>query len=602
MLSDGDTVTFGKQVGKGDEWVKPVVALVQLLHSTPPFNPLTVPSPSSSEKSKSSSGRYGIHDSTSSEDLYSDSSDIEEIPPPLSSPTKMISDQQPQDTTTTTSDPKPFDQSQDSVQETAAYAALKRLISPAIKRLPSVNEIIRDKGVGLFDVATNPFPTLTFPDQFRRQDDANASSFDAPRRDINELRLDSRSSSPMDLGSPEPLAGVDSRRFSTPLLTPVIESVDPSFMPLFDWHPLVPSEVGTPSPPGASELNPLSPDVALYDDSLPADDAKPSSALPPTSLPTTNETTENTSTAPEIAEIQRTLKEIEASVSKLHVSRRKYKNRFNANVSFMSNRLSEIDDKFAEVDAEYNVLCDQVEEVQHGDLPDFARLIEDLNERVDAIITARINDRLKSTEAPSSPPVSMEDMKISVKSVNDLIDELRASHLTSQEEFASCLLDMTIAREAALAVIDQAKAILASPITTVASPDEGDQVRSSPLIVSTTEFIQVVNERPPQQTPVLTSLKRKRDDTDEDEGSVGQTESVQVVSADDLVTGMAKGETDVTMIEQASAMDSAKTIDMSVDVEPPPRKKIRTIGSVVAQTATAVTIGAVITWSALAFS
>jgi hypothetical protein len=51
-----------------------------------------------------------------------------------------------------------------------------------------------------------------------------------------------------------------------------------------------------------------------------------------------------------------------------------------------------------------------------------------------------------------------------------------------------------------------------------------------------------------------------------------------------------------------STNNTAKDIDMSVNVQPPPRKKIRTIGSVVAQTATAVTIGAVITWSALAFS
>jgi hypothetical protein len=69
----------------------------------------------------------------------------------------------------------------------------------------------------------------------------------------------------------------------------------------------------------------------------------------------------------------------------------------------MSNKLSEIDDKFAEVDAEYNVLCDQVEEIQHGDLPDFARQIEDLNERIDAIIADRANDRFKTPEPSSSP-------------------------------------------------------------------------------------------------------------------------------------------------------------------------------------------------------
>jgi len=149
--------------------------------------------------------------------------------------------------------------------------------------------------------------------------------------------------------------------------------------------------------------------------------------------------------------------------------------------------------------------------------------------------------------------------------------------LKMQEEFATHVLDMTTAREEAKQAIEQAKAILASTTThKVASPEEGNQ------------------------TPVPTSLKRKRDDMDEDEGtSVEQAESVP---ADD------NGEADVTMIEQASVVDradstndTAKGNEISVNVEPP-RKKIRTIGSVVAQTATAVTIGAVITWSALAFS
>jgi hypothetical protein len=40
LLNDGDTVTFGKAVGKGDEWVKPVVAVVQLLYAATLSMPL----------------------------------------------------------------------------------------------------------------------------------------------------------------------------------------------------------------------------------------------------------------------------------------------------------------------------------------------------------------------------------------------------------------------------------------------------------------------------------------------------------------------------------------------------------------------------------
>ncbi|KAF8962825.1 hypothetical protein BDZ97DRAFT_1073926 [Flammula alnicola] len=115
LLADGDVITFGKSVGKGDECVRPVVVRIELLHasgSTPtsPFKPLIVPSSSSP---KSSSGRYGIHTSpspSSDESCESPSgiySDIEEIPPPSSSAPQLPAPSSPSQSQSSSAPPPP---------------------------------------------------------------------------------------------------------------------------------------------------------------------------------------------------------------------------------------------------------------------------------------------------------------------------------------------------------------------------------------------------------------------------------------------------------------------------------------------------------------
>jgi hypothetical protein len=111
------------------------------------------------------------------------------------------------------------------------------------------------------------------------------------------------------------------------------------------------------------------------------------------------------------------------------------------------------------------------------------------------------------------------------------------------------------------------------------------------------------------QTPVLLSLKRKRDDTDENE-EVDESEDIQQEAAVDItdsvtdLTSQEKGvvDEDVSVpVTKAEFLEVAAKTHRQVD-GPSPRKRARRIASVLAQTATAVTIGAVVTWSALAFS
>lgn len=129
--------------------------------------------------------------------------------------------------------------------------------------------------------------------------------------------------------------------------------------------------------------------------------------------------------------------------------------------------------------------------------------------------------------------------------------------------------------------------------------EEIEQVRAlklaQPQVSSSSSQVRFVNEVLPElcftsiyystlpQTPVPTSLKRKRDDTGENE---------------DVVDGDA--------VMDASSVDTDpsphQALSLLFNDLPSPRKRARRVATVVAQTATAVTIGAIVTWSALAFS
>lgn len=231
LLADGDIVTFGKSVGKNEECVRPVVTRIELLYSgqncTSPIKPLVVPcnsSPSSDKSSvKSSSGRYGINDTSSSSSdessfhsgLYSD---IEEIPAPASSSSKPVTSQNPSSNSSSTT------------------SLLKRLLppshSPGVLRrdfLPSLSEIVERPlaHVSMFLSAFGPESVPTSPTGYNYTSlapipdlersvspiaftgtDFLPVGFDASQHDIYEISdhasSKSRSHSPMDLASPSP--------------------------------------------------------------------------------------------------------------------------------------------------------------------------------------------------------------------------------------------------------------------------------------------------------------------------------------------------------------------------------------------------------------
>ena len=104
----------------------------------------------------------------------------------------------------------------------------------------------------------------------------------------------------------------------------------------------------------------------------------------------------------------------QGEVEKLQIHRRKYKERFNTNVSKLSDKLTDMDERIAEVNAQYNVLCDQVADAMEVDIPDLQGQVDALQNQMDAL--SPILDM-----TPESPMHEREDVKASIQTLHELV-------------------------------------------------------------------------------------------------------------------------------------------------------------------------------------
>jgi len=284
------------------------------------------------------------------------------------------------------------------------------------------------------------------------------------------------------------------------------------------------------------------------------------------------ETTDNVFTPAQLKKFEEQLEKLQIDVTKLHNHRRKYKARFNSNVEIISGKLAQFDDRLAEVNAEYTMLFDQVDTIHHVDIPDLQTQLGGLQERMDEL------------PDPFSTPCPMEgagledreEVNANIQTLQSIVNEMRLLRETSKAEMAADLEAIKDMRANAMANIIEAQA---------------QAVKAS-------------------QTPVLPSLKRKRDDTDEDEEVDDESEDIQQEAVVNGVIDLTNQDKDVVMDDEDVSVPLTKAEFLKAEAGkahrlvdgPRPRKRTRRIASVLAQTATAVTIGAVAAWSALAFS
>ncbi|KAG6885805.1 hypothetical protein C0993_009565 [Termitomyces sp. T159_Od127] len=550
-LSDGDIITFGKSVGRYNEYVRPIVVRAELIYgaqestfkSVTPAKQVAHVDPSDSSPSRSSSGRYGIFSQASSpsdnnSSSMSEDSEIEEISPsiPASGPNALpLQPRLPRK-------PEP-----ESSHFGRAIEALKRFLPPAHTSsteqitLPQIRPAVytpspdREQSPNLGFGVVDSYEPLYGP---RSPDWPRSPRWSPPPVDRNrpqspvfdfsycqhiparESRQDeprfedasTRSHSPMDLASPSPV-------------TPLRNLVD------FDQPaPEEPSVIG--AWPASRSSSPFSP---------------ASSGSSPNSL---------------------------ESPSEFSRTKRKYKVRFNNNVHHISDKLSSLDERISDVHAQYMMLVDRVDSAVDVDIPDLQTQLDALREQIEA------------STAPINPDISIEplqnradDVESSISALHTLVADMRVLHERTAEQMDTELRLVREARDAALAQIAahvEAQAQVRIP------PDRRAERRS---------------EYPQTARP---SLKRKRsDDACDADCAVGENNSERLDSCNE---DNGAGSGDAMMADLAVPPASFALCCHNRNPRLPPSKRARRIAAIAAQTATAVTVGAIATWSALAFS
>ncbi|KAF8063428.1 hypothetical protein FPV67DRAFT_1506500 [Lyophyllum atratum] len=636
-LADGDVLTFGKSVGRHNEFVRPVVARVELIHSTgpeSPFKPITPAKQTNhvdltrSPPPRSSSGRYGVYvpNSPSSDNISSamsdHDSDIEEIPASGANALPL--------------QPRGRRSHEPESHLGRAFEALKRLLPPAHvpgalsaqesqpggSRSPShvwqPSPLVFDSPPQFDSPLYSPRSPPQWTDSPRfgspnYRAGTHSPPFYAPSYDnpfsaglsygeINDFEDErhsqarSRSTSSMDLASPSP---VSARRSISP------EQEQPSQQE----HNVVGAWPGSrsSSPERSSSAAPMEPPVNISEPSPAASSSPPPSISKAMSLGSI--CSEPHAQRVEIAEapreesitlspievfpemkitknednvLQTSLKKLQGEVAKLQTHRRKYKARFNTNVHLISDKLSDLDERVSDVNAQYTMLVDRVDGTDVD--------ISDLQAQIDAL-----RDQAEAFPAMSDEIMLHErsDVRASIETLRELVLEMRNLRESTQKQMSAELEAVRAARDAALATIAQHVEAQVCIIRSAA-----DEWRSERLQTPA-----------PALTPTATSLKRKRSDDEADEGIEGVRERVLHLRTpeDDGVVG-ASDAADVTMAEAAGPITSANeatTVCCHRDhdlLRPPPPKRLRRITTVAVQTATAVTVGAIVTWSALAFS
>ncbi|KAF9444063.1 hypothetical protein P691DRAFT_737025 [Macrolepiota fuliginosa MF-IS2] len=567
-LSDGDIITFGKSVGRNEEMVRPVVARVQLLYngpSTSTIKPLVVPD-SSPMSNRSHSGRYGLHSpsSSSSDEAYNGQSDtysdIEEIPPPPRH-TSAISASQ--------------DENHSKIGR--AFEVLKRLLPPtsipsvpAVPRLeisprleeqspiqfasPSPSSSASMSPTGLPPLWSFPLLPSISPDSIVDIDPTYfLHHIDMPN--VNNDANRSRSESPMDLASPSP---------SLPEQEPHIigawaDYASPSSSTSESEAIATPPDNNVASSSGAAEIS----FAVQHEERREAEGSAVDENVAPSPSAIEKEKEKEKSDPPtfvtkvDYEELKAKYTRLQDEIDDLQIQRRKYKSKFNANVHTVTDKFHELEDRVNDMSAQYSLFMDQIESVTHGDVPDLQAQIDDL---LDQQGVGRMDvEQLKRGVAECTEKISKvdEDMKASKDRDVEMRDE--------KEEVQRYLNTLRGLVEEMKTLRNLTEQEVKTELETL------HQLRESIL-------------KDAEATP----LKRKRSIEDEGDRDTTTDEHAEVPTNGD-----------VTM---HSATLRPCGVEIQIHDRPSPRKRARKFVSVAAQTATAVTMGAVATWVALAFS
>ncbi|KAF8658187.1 hypothetical protein AX16_002109 [Volvariella volvacea WC 439] len=290
-------------------------------------------------------------------------------------------------------------------------------------------------------------------------------------------------------------------------------------------------------------------------------------------------------------ELTRTVSQLKSEVAKLQQYRRKYRAKFNSNVQTVSQQMSDLDDRINDQNMQYDSLSDQVQSMT-DDLPG-------IQSRLDSL-----EDDLTSAEDQIQQGKSERDeTKSTVSALKELVEEMKVlqestcRRMEKETEAASSARDTVL--ESLKALQEQVQG-LKSRFDEI---EAGVQAHRPELFNTT-----VILPPSPAASPVRPNKRKRVEEDEEDQVEGTEDVDLQMNAECPPESTTADGESPAVPSTTAPVVENAKEELNSTLVQDrdgtkvPSPKRARRVVNAVLQTAGAVTLGAVVTWSALAFA
>ncbi|PFH53648.1 hypothetical protein AMATHDRAFT_1284 [Amanita thiersii Skay4041] len=552
-LRGGEYVTLGKSVGKGDDLVRPIVFRVELHRTESDLSPGLTKKPSSESVasdsavvSRSGSGRYGLNDSSSSSDEMScymneSFSDIEELPSLV--PREI--EERPQTQSTSSGS-----------HISHAFEVLKRLIPPLHPPTLLSQHYNSDTLASSFVFPPIPVsswsspshhprlpssPPYTLPPLLMQQVDEASGSPDQTRvyvDDVNEQNLNKSRSN-----SPMDLA--------SPSPPPNFEGTPVSELPVGVWPSFRHSSPGTST-------------RSLYGSCYKGNDGDlpPSPIIAPSLVPITEIATREpsqpilddlevsqsslgTTDKMEIEALKVSVEDLKHQTSEIQSGHLDFKNSVNAELNDLTGKFGDLDKQVTKLDIHWNGRFKNIDSSYQTSLSNLQSIVDSLESQFQPFTKPSDKQDFQLV----TPLIERQDVRENVESLQQLVLEMRSLLDNTQGEMAAELRAIKLARETVMAGI-------------------------------TTSVARTCSDGKPAPAALL---KRKRGDDDAEPFSLeSEYETTELFSG-------------------SVANESTLESNAHGDVVPSP-KRARRVASAIVHTATAVALGAVATWSVLAYS
>ncbi|TFK19242.1 hypothetical protein FA15DRAFT_674624 [Coprinopsis marcescibilis] len=348
-------------------------------------------------------------------------------------------------------------------------------------------------------------------------------------------------------------------------------------------------------------------------------------------------------------EIKDTVAKIQADVTKLHAHRRKYRSRFNANVHTMAGKIAEYDSRMSELSLQQASLTTKVQAVEkvqrelmeewdptghlaemqeqleglvYVDVPDLQSQVDGIDEEMGEFVKEVREGRIGKgsngegegnekdvEEVREKAGAVIEKVKDEIAVLQGLIEDMKELRTKAQQEIEGAVKDVRGMRESALAKLDLDQE-MHDPIPIATLKRKRDEFalagEDSEQSSDSDASAEVVFSRPAGDSDDLIGISRSstREVLDVP-GRVTLSDCLGWIDECDVLTRHAESKAGLggELRERGRGAAAVEMLDVGSDEERPrKRKRVGRIASVVAHTATAITLGAVATWSALAFS